>query len=626
MMLKPVTIFTYLILIYSTAFTQTDLYMPVEYQNAYKNNTRSLDGKPGKNYWQNFSSYNIDVEVEPGTWNVTGKETITYTNNSPDSLRSIVIKTYANHYKVGAPRAKTIPLEDTTNGMIITDLKIDSTNMDLTDNPYFERHATFFKIHLYKPIAPKESIILSMNWTTQIPRVYENRIGAYDKESAFMGYWYPQIAVYDDIEGWDEFEYLGSQEFNTDYADFNVMIEVPYPYKVWATGELQNPEEVLSDEELSLYKKSKNSTDEIVIDPREETGDETGSKYIWKFKAANVKDFAAGISSNFKWISNTVKIDGRSVSSNVVYDPIDNKDAERLLGVQSAGMNFFSSKYPGVEYPYNSFTSFFGVHTFDGMEFPMIANNGLSAMESQNTDVTFHEMAHNFFPFYVGINEVKYSWMEEGWASFLTIKFFQDFYKGTKNENSELKRFLNIYNIIAGHQWDAPLITPSYFLTYRPAHGFLSYCKPAFLYFTLENLMGKEMFKKCLKEYVNRWAGKHPTAYDFMFTFNDVSKQNLNWFWKAWVFKYSYADLAVKKIGYPWVYIENVGGLPLPVTIKATYKNEKVIITEKTADIWSDGNSIAIIYVENSQDLESVEILPGKFPDIDKSNNYLELK
>ncbi len=253
--------------LYLTIYGQTDLYMPIEFKKAYENKTRSYDGSPGENYWQNSSSYTIAAEVEPGSWKIKGNESIVYTNSSPDSLQVIVIKTYPNHYKKGAARANQVPLETLTDGMILTNFTIDNIPFSLKDSPNVRNYSTYTAVRLANPIPPGSSITLGVNWTTEMPSTYVNRIGVCDPYSAFVGYWYPQIGRYDDIDGWDKMEYLGSQEFNNDFADFNVNVKVPGGYYVWATGTLQNPDKVLTAEELQRYKKAKTSGSSVTIIP-----------------------------------------------------------------------------------------------------------------------------------------------------------------------------------------------------------------------------------------------------------------------------------------------------------------------------------------------------------------------
>lgn len=607
---------------------QTNLYMPMEFQNAYKNGTRSYDGTPGENYWQNSSAYTITAEIEPGSWNIKGRETIVYTNNSPDSLKYIVIKTYPNHYKKGGARANQVPVETLTDGMILTDFTIDNVPVSLEEGPNVINYSTFITVRLTNPIPSEGSITLDVKWTTEMPSTYVNRIGAYDQNSAFVGYWYPQIGRYDDIDGYDTMEYLGTQEFNTDFTDFDVNIKVPEGYAIWATGTLQNPEKVLTVREMQQYTKAKTSHSAVIIVPGTASPIKSEGEKTWHFRATNVKDFAFGVSNTFKWTANAVTLGGKEVLSNVVYDIDKNASAEKLLEFQEKSLVYLSTSSPGIPYPYHSFTTFIGVTEFDGMEFPMLANNGIGDSELKNIGVTFHELAHTYFPFYVGINEVKYSWMEEGLASYFTTRFTQNFYKDTARENEEYNRNLNSFNRRSGSMSDAPLITRSFFLPVRRYHSFMSYNKPMWMYFTLENLLGEATFQKCLKGYIDRWAGKHPTPYDFMFTINDISNQNLDWFWNAWVFQYGYADLELTKLdkNNSKINIKNIGGLPLPVILKVSYKDGTEQFIKRTAKIWSQGNSSVAIDVDTIENLKSIQLSTTFYPDSDKSNNDLEIK
>ena len=631
--------FTYSLLLQA----QRSLYMPREFQKAYANKTRSYTGKPGESYWQNSSDYHIEVEVIPDSWKIIGKQTILYTNRSPDSLSEVVIKMYPNHYKKGGVRANKMPLVNLTEGMIISNLSIngEAVNLNLNSSVSNLAHATKEKSHkdqisvsynstfltltLPTPIPPNSITSFSMNWETEMPSIYVNKIGAYNKESAYIGYWYPQIAVYDDIDGWDKNEYTGAQECYTDFGYFNVKIKVPKGNYVFATGDLQNPKEVLSDQEHSAYIKSKVNEVKTNILNYNKQKETLVLKSTWIFKAEHVRDFGFGVTNNFNWIANSTTIDNNKISSNIVYSTNDEKNLRDLLNIQGKSIKYLSNELPGVAYPYHSFTSFIGVPEFDGMEFPMMANNGFSNIEISNNLMTFHELAHTYFPHWVGINEVKYSWMEEGWATFLTIKFGQSLYRDTAFENYELKRAISSYNKSAGQQWETPLFSPSNYMVVRNMHFQQSYRKPAFMYLALEHLLGKQLFKTCLQEYISRWAQRHPTPYDFMFTFNNVSGKNLNWFWKKWIFEYGYADVAVVKIDNSKLVLENIGGLPVPVLLKLTYANNKITTIEKSPEIWLTGEPQVSVEILDTKDLISVELISDTFPDTNHSNNVLKI-
>ena len=623
--------------------SQEVLYMPREFRKAYQNKTRSFTGKPGENYWQNIVVYKIDVEVVPNSWDIIGKANIRYANNSSDSLHRIYIKLHPNHYKKGGLRANEVPVENLTNGMQIKELTINETkvalskankstnlapeNIDKT-NSFGEITTTegssYLRLNLTNPIPPKSIIQMSILWKTQMPSVYVNRMGAYDGKSAFVGYWYPQIAVYDDIDGWDSSEYTGAQEYYTDYSDYYVNITVPSSYTIAATGNLLNPEQVFDIKTIKKYKASKKSTDVVTVLEGNQL-EKSNTKKTWQFKAKHVRDFAFGLSNNFKWIGQSVQLKSKAVSSNLIYDVKDEKYADGVLEIQKKSLIYLSEEFPGIPYPYDVFTTYMGVPEFDGMEFPMMANNGLSKNKKSNTYMTFHETSHTFFPHLVGVNEIKYSWMEEGWATFFTIKFIQDLYKGTPDENRQLKSTMRGYLANAGKQWESPLIAPTNHLTIRKGHFQLSYRKPAFMLLALENLLGKSVFKKCLKAYIKRWEGKHPTPYDFMFTFNDVSNKNLNWFWTKWIFEYGYADVALKEIKNSTLTIDNIGGLPVPVKLKIVYADGTSEITRKTAELWKENTQTVYLNISRKNQIKSIDLISDTFPDINTKNNRVNI-
>ena len=617
-----ILLFTFSIIV----FAQSDLYMPLEFQKAYQNKTRSFDGKPGENYWQNYSKYFIDVKVSPVSWLITGHEKVIYINNSNDTLHNLIIKTYPNHYKKGGARDRPVPVEDLTDGIIMNNLKIDSNFINLENTDSIKTNSTFIEIKLSKPIFPHDSILMSVDWKTQLPAVYENRIGAYDSTTAFMGYFYPRIGVYDDIDGWDQYEYLGIQEFYRDYSDYDVNINLPSNYIVWATGELQNKNEVFSKNVLNKLNELKVNSGKVIIHEEGKYSDSNEKFKTWKFKAKNVEDFAAGISDNFKWEASKINVGDETIFSDLVYDPKDSIKLKNLLDFQDSALIYYSNILPGINYPYPKFTTFMGVPARDGMEYPMIANNGLDSTKLDVLDyiaTNVHEMAHMYFPYYVGINEVKYSWMEEGMAEFLEMKMMQHFYKDSTSNEKFLKRLIKIYTRGAGKEWETPLIAPSNHLIYSYMQGHQSYDKPAIMYNILMDVLGEKKFLSCYQSYIKRWAGKHPTPYDFIFTFNDVSKQNLDWFWKPWIFEFGYPDLSIEELNDEEVVINKNGRLPVPLDLKLTYKDGKEMIIHKTAAIWSSGKKSYTIKIDNPDELISAELLTEKIPDIDKTNDTL---
>ncbi len=228
------------------SLSQEKLFIPRNIQSAYEKGTRSPDGKPGAEYWQNSSDYKIEVEVDPSAYLFNGSEEVTYYNNSPDTLKRIVLRLYPNVFKKGSARDYAINPEAVTDGVTIEKISVSGRSINLENQSIFRVTNTIAVIYLPEPILPKSSIDLSIEWSFSLSPKATLRMGVYDSTSVFVGYWYPQIAVYDDIDGWDYINYGGQEEFYNDFSNFDVNITLPNNFGVWATGELQNPEEVLN--------------------------------------------------------------------------------------------------------------------------------------------------------------------------------------------------------------------------------------------------------------------------------------------------------------------------------------------------------------------------------------------
>ena len=257
------TISVFVFLLISNLFSQQKLFMPRNIQQAYEKGTRSLDGKPGAEYWQNSADYKIEVEVDPLTYQISGSEEITYYNNSPDSLNRIVLRLYPNVFKKGSARDYSLNPEGVNDGVHLTKLIVGNEDIELENRSVYRVMNTIATIYLKEKIPPKSSTNLSIEWRFTLPTNVTWRSGIYDSTTAFVGYWYPQIAVYDDIDGWDYNNYGGQEEFYNDFKNFDVKITLPNNFGVWATGELQNPDIVLEEQILQKYLKA-NESDTVI--------------------------------------------------------------------------------------------------------------------------------------------------------------------------------------------------------------------------------------------------------------------------------------------------------------------------------------------------------------------------
>ena len=611
----------------SYAQLSNGIYVPVDLRPVYENGTRLPDGRPGPNYWQNKSDYTMQVELIPKDRKIMGKSEITYNNNSPDTLKQMVFRLYPNIFKKGQIRDLNLNPDDINNGMTISRLQIDDQSLDqATIDSLGLCKITNLEVDLDTYIIPETQSHIEFEWSCTTSFKKNIRAGAYDSTSFMIAYWYPQIAVYDDVDGWDRFNYTGVQEFYNDFNNYVVNITVPKGFLVWATGELMNADEVLAS---SVYKKYKKAlkTDEIVsiVDNEDiQSGQitQTKGKLTWKFTAQGVPDFVFATSNHYLWDQTSLQVgpDKRRVKIGAAYNK-NSEDFYKVDEIARNAINYFSTQLPGVAYPFPSMTVFNGS---GGMEFPMMVNDGSTEKMSSTISLTSHEIAHSYFPFYMGINERKYAWMDEGWAVMLPFDF-------VLKESPDLDRKAVVtteYSYLAGKEYDLPTMIPSVAYggqLFRPSYRGASYTKTAMAYQALRDLLGDDLFKKALHTYMDRWHGKHPIPYDFFFTFNDVVGEDLSWFWNPWFFEPGYPDLAIGEIkinkNIMLVSIDCLGNVPVPVCLTIIYSDNTEKQIDKKADIWKNGERSLKLEIKTDKLVKRLELGNKYIPDIDLKNN-----
>lgn len=614
------TIFIISTLLCTTVFG-SGLKMPKEIKKAYINQTRSYDGKPGINYWQNFADYNIKASIEPKTRLLSGTEKIIYYNNSSDSLKNIVVKLDQNMYKKGAARNSELSPETVNDGVNISRLKIAGTPVSLDVNDKIVSYSgTNMIIKLSSPQPPKSKLEIEVDWSFTIPAGTNIRIGTYDESTFFVGYWYPQVAVYDDIRGWDLLSYNGEHEFYFDYSNINAEIKVPKGFGVWATGMLQNANEVLNEKYLERYNESLSSDKLINIVTKEDSGKEvyksTSGFTSFNYSAKNVTEFAFGVSDHYLWDGTSIEIEpGRRVACFSAYNP-KSDFFRKTTQMAKRTIEFLTNEMPGIIYPYPQITVFNGD---EGMEFPMIVNDGQFSDNMIDVYVTTHEIAHMYFPFYVGINETRYAWMDEGMAYFFPL----DLQIELSNYDHRTRAVVG-FSRWAGNEMDIPMILPS-ILSRDPNLSFLSYFKSSTAYEMLQSALGKELFAKGLKEFINRWNGKHPTPWDFFYTFEDVAQKDLSWFWEPWFFESYIPDLAIKDFkvenGKAKILIENVGNLPVPIDLTFTMDDGSKTNYSESCLVWENNHNEVWVSTNVAGNVKYVELLNRNIPDANASNN-----
>lgn len=600
------------------ASAQEKLPVAPEFQHAYDKGTRDVSGKPGKNYWQNTAAYNLDVNYDPATRKVTGTVHAVYTNNSPDTLKELWFKLYMNLYKKGYS-PKNFKPADIGDGVTIRSFSINKNNIDtsklITDGT--NMHVAI------NPLMPKSKLVVDISYDYILNKGSHMRTGQVDSlGAAFIAYFFPRIAVYDDIDGWNRYPYRGSEEFYNDFCSFKANITMPGDYLVWATGDLRNAKKVLNKKYIQRINKAEKN-DEIVyiIDGADlAAGNITKSNAVntWKYEAKNVTDLVFAVSNHYLWRSTSVKVDnttGRRTRVDAVFNP-KHADYYEVIDFARKTVDLMSHRFPAWPYPYSHETVFDGL---DQMEYPMMVNDNPTESRFDAITLTDHEIFHTMFPFYMGINETKYGWMDEGWATigeWTLSPMIDDTLKDDYGISATAK--------ISGETTDQPIMTLTTDL--KGGSGFTdSYPKPAFGYLFVKDYLGEELFTKALHHYIEQWHGKHPMPYDFFYSMNEGSGKNMDWFWKRWFFDDGAVDMAISSVnktndGYT-VVVENKSRKPLPVDVTVTYTDGSQGVFHQTIGIWQYGQPTINVLVSTTKSIRKVELGSFYVPDKNPKDN-----
>ncbi|MFN8484695.1 MAG: M1 family metallopeptidase [Anaerolineae bacterium] len=608
--------------------------MPRNVKAAYDSGTRSPDGKPGPKYWQNHAAHDITIDVTPPNRTITGTQVITYTNNSPNALPAVLVRLYQNARLPQAVREQNYSPDFLTSG-----IHIDEFRMNGEAVPWEPWQALPFEtvkaIILPKPIQPGESAQFSFKWHYDLGQQAAKE-GVIDPTTFFIGYFFPRISVYSDTDqsilpGWDveEFTYRSGRELNNDFADFNVAVSVPKNYVVWATGDLQNPDEVLQPTYAARLKQSFTS-DAVtnIAQPEDIKGGKVTAQtdtVTWRWKAENVPDFVLGLSDHYVWDAGSVVVDPatkRRASVQAAYGADATRWTE-MVKVAKEALAFGSTEWPGVPYPYSKTTAFVGGAD---EEYPMMINDSAEGPSQANGSIRFvaaHELLHSYFPFYMGVDERRYPMLDEGWTTAFEYLFnIKDLGEGVATDL--FKEFRVKELVPPRNDLDIPIITPADALR-GPIASSNAYGRAALGYLALKDLMGEEAFKKALREFMARWNGKRPLPWDMFNTFNNVSGQDLTWFFQNWFFETNYMDLGigeVKKAGNGYaIQVKNVGNTPIPFNVIAVYDDGTTETLHQTPAIWKGSPRLATVTLNSSKPLKSVTLDGGIFMDATPADN-----
>jgi hypothetical protein len=546
-------------------FAQLDQELPTP------NSFRTASGAPGHEYYQQKADYKMTISINDETQVLTGDETITYTNNSPDKLEYLWLQLDQNIYDVNSD-TKLIEIEKMEDFKSIKDVqkrfidydggfKIESITNVSGQKMTYAINKTMLRIHLDKPLHPKTSISFRVKWWYNINdrMLVGGRSGYeyFEKDSNYLytiAQFFPRMCVYNDVEGWQNKQFLGRGEFALPFGDYEVSITVPSDHVVGATGELQNGNTIMTAEQRKRMDLARSSDSPVLIITQDEaeSAEKNRSKTTktWNFKALNVRDFAFASSRKFMWDAQAVDINGKKVMAMSFYPKEGNPLWEKYSTKLVAHTIKTYSKYT-VDYPYPVAIS---VHSkWIGMEYPMICFNGGRPEEdgtySEETKygmwgVIIHEVGHNFFPMIINSDERQWTWMDEGLNTFVQYLTEQEWERGYPSRRGPA--YLIADYMRGDKQFISPIMTNSESIF---QFGNNAYGKPATaLNILRETIMGRELFDYAFKMYCERWKFKHPTPADFFRTMEDASAVDLDWFWRGWFYSTDNVDISLDEV------------------------------------------------------------------------------
>ena len=597
---------------------------------------RTASGKPGPEYWQNAANYTIEVELDETAHTVKGKITIDYINNSPETLDFIWLHLEQNRFTEDSRGTLTTPIQgnrysgDVDGGYTITNLTAQVGRKGTPSGKHFITD-TRMQVFFNEPIPAKGgNATVSMDFEYKIPVKGMDRMGRLDVADGTvyaLAQWYPKLAVFDDVEGWNVAPYLGAGEFYLGYGDFEYHVTVPYDHIVVGSGELINPKDVLTREQLDRMQEASQSDETVYIVSPDEVNNTSitrptqEGKLTWKFRMENTRDVAFASSKAFIW--DAAKIDlpsGKKALAQSAYPKeSDGQDAwGRSTEYSKASVEHYSEWW--YEYPYPVAVNV--AAEVGGMEYPGLNFCSYQSKGDRLWGVTDHEFGHNWFPMIVGTNEGKYAWLDEGLNTFInhysSVEFNNGEYGSTLNET---RRFVNWLTM---SDREAIMTYPDVANTANL--GMIAYRKPGIgLIMLREYILGEERFDMAFKSYIKTWAYKHPQPNDFFNHMEYVVGEDLSWFWKGWFYGNGNIDISLDQVvpfgGNYVIMLSNRGEIPMPVIMEVTYEDGSQERISLPVEIWQRGNQWNHL-LTTDKTLKSVEVDPDKImADINSSND-----
>ena len=599
--------------------------------------TRSADGSPNVGYWQNRADYQITVSLDENTNKISGSVTITYKNNSTHALPFLWLQLDQNLFAKGSRGQARMPVgsrsrygsaESTFDG----GYKITAVKNALDNSsPEYLITDTRMQIKLPKAVKPGGDVVkIKIDYSFTLPEEGADRCGILKTKNGdiyAVAQWYPRMCVYDDVEGWNTLPYIGPSEFYLEYGDYDFSITAPASHIVVASGDLQNPAEVLTATQLKRMADAKNSDATMMIRTESEVTDpssrpKTTGTLTWKYKIMNTRDVSWSSSKSFIWDAARINLaGGKKALAQSVY-PVESSGKNkwsRSTEFTKASVENYSKRW--FQYPYPVATNV--ASNISGMEYPGIVFCGSEAAGADLFGVTDHEFGHTWFPMIVGSNERKYGWMDEGFNTFINTLALKDFNKGEYDGSSPTPSMLTGY--MFGPMSESILNTPD---AMKEANiGAALYYKPGYgLTLLRNNILGPERFDYAFTEYIKRWAYKHPTPWDFFKTMDNVAGENLSWFWRGWFLENYKLDQSIKDVSNDAVKgaivtLENLDQMAMPIILGYETTSGKKGTMNLPVEIWNN-TSVFKVKLPTTEAVKSVTIDPNKeFPDMNYENN-----
>jgi len=601
--------------------------------------TRSAIGAPGPKYWQQRVDYSIRATLDTTAKRLAGTETIHYANHSPDTLRYVWMQVDQNLFRpgstgsllfasesrfgsagfqggfevdsitesVGSPKlAKTKTAPKTTGKAAPLKWRVDDTMM---------------YVELASPLAPGGTAVLDVKYAFNIPEHGADRMG---REGSLyeIAQWYPRMAVYDDVHGWNTDQYLGQGEFYLEYGDIDYAVTLPAGYIVAGTGVLQNPAEVLTAAERSRLANAVKSDSTVAIvtaaDLRSEMGrPRADGNLTWRFHAQSVRDVAWAASPEYLWDASGWE----GTLAQALYRPSAVETWKDAAKMSRYSILEYSTRW--FRYPYPQITAAEG--PVSGMEYPMLAMEATSDDAAGLYNVITHEIGHMWFPMTVGSDERRYAWMDEGFNTFMNTFSEEDYWK--RDDTRIRRNEASFVTSLDQTPTAQPIMTPANRYLNNNNLGALAYVKPSIMLLALRNkVLGAEVFDSSFREYTRRWAFKHPQPADFFRTIEQVSGRDLAWFWRGFFFTTSSLDQAVESVketadGSTLITLRNLGAAVMPVELLLTADDDTTKLVKLSVEIWYGGNRY-VYRVPPGKHVVAARINPdGGFPDVNPSND-----